>query len=449
MSDARIRALAGIVGPEHVLVDADLRAGYEVDWTGRFRNEALAVVRPGSVEEVATLVTWAAAAGVGIVPQGGNTGLVGGSVPGPGHPIVLSLRRLDGLQPVDATAAQVSAGAGVTLATLHRHARESGLAFGVDLAARGSATVGGLIATNAGGVRVLRHGTMRSQVLGVETVLGDGAVVRHMGGLVKDNTGYDLAGLLTGSEGTLGIVTEARLRLVPDPPDRLVLFVACASVDDALALSAAARARVDGLDALEALIAPCLTLLTDGLGLAVPFGTEPPCALLVEWAGWGEPPSALTELLADREAVAAADPAGRARLWRLREGMAEAIATLGVPHKLDVTLPLARLAAFAGTVEEAVHAVAPGARVLQFGHLGDGNLHVNVLGVAVDDDAVDEAVLRLVAELGGSISAEHGIGRAKARWLHLCRTPPEIAAFRAIKAALDPAGVLNPGVLVP
>ncbi|HEX9260784.1 MAG TPA: FAD-binding oxidoreductase, partial [Acidimicrobiales bacterium] len=439
-----------IVGREHVLVDADIRAGYEVDWTGRFRGEALAVARPGSLDEVVAVVSWCARERVGIVPQGGNTGLVGGSVPGAGEPpVVLSLRRLDHIEPVDTAAAQVTAGAGVTLAALHEHARTVGLAFGVDLAARDSATVGGLVATNAGGVRVLRHGTMRTQVLGVEAVLGDGSVVRHLGGLVKDNTGYDLAGLLVGSEGTLGIVTAARLRLVPDPPDRLVVLVACPSVADAVALSAALRARLDGLEALEAVMAPCLSVAAERLGLAAAFDPEPECTLLVEWGGWGEPSAALMDLVGEREAVAAADVAGRARLWHLRERMTEAIATLGIPHKLDVTLPLARLADFCEAVSPAVRSVAADAHVLLFGHLGDGNLHVNVIGPDPADDATDDVVLRLVAELGGSISAEHGIGRAKTRWLRLCRSDAEIAAFRAVKAALDPVGILNPGVLLP
>ncbi len=442
--------LTALVGADHVVVDADVRASYEVDWTGRFRGQAAAVVRPGSVEEVAAVVGWCAERGVAIVPQGGNTGLVAGGVPtGAGDgAVVLSTRRLDRLEPVDGLAGQVTTGAGVTLAALHQHAGAAGWAFGVDLGARDTATIGGMVATNAGGIRVLRHGTMRTQVLGLEAVLGTGAVVRHLGGLVKDNTGYDLAGLLVGSEGTLGVVTAARLRLVPFLPDRVVVLAAIPTVAEAMAVVADLRASVDGLDAIEALLGDGLELVCEQLGLARPFDADAGVALLAEWAGHGEPPAAFAKALAPYVSAAAADAAGRARLWRYREEFATAIARLGVPHKLDVTLPAAALAAFVEALPGVVTDAAPGARLHLFGHLGDGNLHVNVTGVDPDDEAVDGAVLRLVADRGGSISAEHGVGRAKAPWLHLSRSPAERAAFAAIKRALDPAGILNPGVVL-
>jgi FAD/FMN-containing dehydrogenase len=441
--------MAAIVGADHVLTDPDVVAAFEVDWTGRFRGRAAAVVRPGNVDEVAALVQWCAEHSVAIVAQGGNTGLVGGSVPvgAARDAIVLSTARLAELAPVDTLAAQVTAGAGVTLGRLHAHARAAGLAFGVDLAARDSATVGGMTATNAGGVRVVRHGTMRAQVLGVEAVLGNGAIVRHLDGLVKDNTGYDLTGLLVGSEGTLGIITAARLRLVSDPPDRLVVLVGLSSMAEAVALTAALRAAVDGLDAIEAVAGDGVRLVGEHFDLPPPLPTASAVVLLVEWAGRGEPPVSLVELLESYPTVAAADPHGRARLWRYREAMSEAVARVGVPHKLDVTLPSATLAAFADAVGDAVARAARDAHTYLFGHLGDGNLHVNVVGPDPDDDAVDDAVLRLVADHGGSISAEHGIGRAKAPWLGLSRSPEEQAAFRAIKRALDPAGILNPGVI--
>ncbi len=444
--DPDVRSLAAIVGSDHVLTEPDLRAGYEVDWTGRFRGEAGAVVRPGSSAEVAAVLAWCHQHRVAVVPQGGNTGLVGGAVPAAGG-IVLALGRLSAVGDVDRVAGQVTAGAGVTLAALHAAVAGSGWAFGVDLGARESATVGGMIATNAGGIRVLRHGGMRQQVLGVEAVLADGRVVAHLGGLVKDNTGYDLAGLLTGSEGTLAVVTAARLRLVPDVPDRVVALVGLDTVDDALALAAALRARLDGLDALEAVFAPGLALAEAQLRLASPFAPEPAVTMLVEWAGHGDPPAQLGYRLGARPQAVAADAAGRERLWALRERQAEAIACVGIPHKLDVTLPLARLAGFVAEVRSL--ASTSGWTAHLFGHLGDGNLHVNVTGPAPDDDRVDDAVLRVVAEHGGSISAEHGIGRAKTRWLHLVRSDAEIAAFRAIKSALDPRGILNPGVLLP
>jgi FAD/FMN-containing dehydrogenase len=444
------RDLTAIVGASYVVDDPDIRAGYEVDWTGRFRGSAAAVVRPGSVTEVAAVVAWCAAHGVALVPQGGNTGLVGGGVPygaGAGA-VVLSLRRLDRLDPVDVLAGQVTGGAGIALARLHAHAGEAGWAFGVDLGARDTATIGGMIATNAGGVRVLRHGSMRAQVLGVEAVLGDGSVVRHLGGLVKDNTGYDLTGLLVGSEGTLGVVTAARLRLVPLLADRVVVLAAVPTLAEAMALVAELRATVDGLDAVEAILGDGLDLVCDRLALPRPFEEQADVALLVEWAGHGEPPASFATALAQVPSAAASDSAGRARLWRYREEVAAAIALVGVPHKLDVTLPAASLAAFVEAVTAVVRGAAPAGRLHLFGHLGDGNLHVNVTGVDPDDKAVDEAVLTLVADYGGSISAEHGVGRAKAPWLHLSRMPEEIAAFGAIKRALDPAGILNPGVIM-
>jgi FAD/FMN-containing dehydrogenase len=444
--------LARIVGPSNVLTDADVRAGYETDWTRRFRGCASAVVRPTTTEQTAAVVAWCSERGLAVVPQGGNTGLVAGGVPcglSEGA-VVLSLQRLQRLDAVDPLAAQVTAGAGVPLAVLQAHAGATGLDFGVDLAARDTATVGGMVATNAGGVRVLRHGAMRAQVVGVEAVFADGSVVSRLQGLVKDNTGYDLTGLLVGSEGTLGIVTAARLRLVPRLPDRLVVLVAIGSVEEALGVTARLRSSVDGLDAVEAVFGDGLSLVQRQLGLPSPFTAsvdEAAVVLLVEWAGRGEPPAALLDVLDPYPSAAATEPAARAALWAYREGMADAIARVGIPHKLDVTLAPGRLAEFIRSVPDTIESVAPGAKAHLFGHLGDGNIHVNVTGAPVDDDSLDDAVLRLVAELGGSISAEHGIGRAKARWLHLTRSPEEIRAFRAIKTALDPNGILNPGVL--
>lgn len=440
--------LRAVVGTQHVLVDADVRRSYELDWTGRFSGSAVAVVRPGSVGEVAAVVSWCDEHGVAVVPQGGNTGLVAGAVP-PSGSVVLSLVRLRDLGLVDGAAGQVTVGAGVTLGALQQHVGGSGWAFGVDLSPRDSCTIGGMVATNAGGMRVLRHGTMRAQVLGVEAVLADGSVVRHLGGLVKDNTGYDLAGLLCGSEGTLAVVTAARLRLVPDPPDRLVALVALPDVEAATTLGALVRRTVDGLDALEVIARRGLATVCDAFGLAAPFAEHPEVALLVEWAGQGTPPDALGAALADLSVVAADDDAGRAALWRYREDLPSAIQRAGVPHKLDITVPFGALATFADEVAATVATVAPQATVHLFGHLGDGNLHVNVTGVAVDDDRLDDAVLHLVARHGGSVSAEHGIGRAKVRWLGLSRSPAEIAAMRAVKHALDPNITLNPGVLLP
>jgi FAD/FMN-containing dehydrogenase len=387
------------------------------------------------------------------VPQGGNTGLVGGGVPLHGE-VVLSLGRLDHLGEVDAAASQVTASAGVTLARLRAHAEVAGLAFGVDLAPRDSCTVGGMIATNAGGIHVVRYGTMRAQVAGIEAVLGDGSVVSHLAGLAKDNTGYDLAGLLTGSEGTLAIVTAARLRLVPRLEHRVTAGLGLAGVAEAVAAVALLRARLDGLEAVELVLADGVRLVADQVGLRPPDALRAPAALIVEVGGHDDPVEELATVVAElelvTEPVVAVTPDQRRRLWEVRESFAEAINRLGPPVKLDVSVPLSRMAAFVVALADVVPAPLG---VVVFGHLGDGNLHVNVTGVEPGDDTlattVERSVLEAVVAEGGSISAEHGIGTAKAAYLHLCRSPAEIAAFRAVKSALDPCGILNPHVLLP
>lgn len=444
-------ALAELVGPAHVLTDPDLRASAEVDWTGRWRGSCRAVVRPGSTTEVAAVVRACAMAGAPIVPQGGNTGLVGGSVPvGVPGAVVLSSRRLTALSPVDA-AGTVVAGAGATLAAVQAHARAAGWEFGLDFASRDTATVGGAVATDAGGLRVLRWGPARAQVVGVEAVLASGAVLSRVDGPVKDSTGYDLSGLLCGSEGTLGVLTRMRLRLVPPlPAERAVALVGVDAVSAAGALLASARRGLPGLAAAELIGASALSLAV-GLGMPAPLTGAWPAYVLLEVAGAGALDALAGALAADGvgDAVLAGDATGRARLWRYREELATAVAAAGVPVKLDVSLPAPALAAVWDALPTTVSAVAPGAQVVLFGHLAEANLHVNVLAVPPDREAVvTDSVLRLVAAAGGSISAEHGIGRAKARWLGLTRSEAEVAAMRAVKAALDPAGLLNPGVLL-
>jgi FAD/FMN-containing dehydrogenase len=446
-----IERLREIAGPE-LIVDPDVIASYTTDWTRRFVGQTSAVVRPVSTEAVAAVITTCRELGVAVVPQGGNTGLVGGGVPLRGE-VVLSLANLAALEPVDAMAGQVTAGGGVTLSAVHRAARDAGWAYGVDLASRDSATVGGTVATNAGGVHVLRYGGTRSQVLGVEAVLGTGSVVSHLGGLVKDNTGYDLPGLLCGSEGTLAVVTAARLRLVPAMDQRTVAVLAFATVAHALGASVVLRQALSTLEACELFLSAGLDLVCSVTGLGPPFATPHPVYLLVELADRVDPTDALAAAVDSvpgvQDVVVATDPSRRAGLWRYREAHTEAINTLGPPHKLDVTLPIRALAEFVGAVPGAVRAVAPAAETWLFGHVGDGNIHVNVSGLAPDDDRVDDAVVGMVADAGGSISAEHGIGTAKKRWLHLSRSVAEIKAFRSIKRALDPDGILNPNVLLP
>jgi FAD/FMN-containing dehydrogenase len=445
-------AFAAIVGAANVLTDADARSGYERDWTGRFVGSTPAVVRPRSVDEVVDCVRLCAAEGLAVVPQGGNTGLVGGGVPLAGE-VVLSTRRLDHLSAIDTVAAQVTAGAGVTLGAVQDAARAHGLRYAVDLAARHSATVGGTVATNAGGLHVVRYGATRAQLAGIEAVLGDGSVIRHLGGLAKDNTGYDLAGLLCGSEGTLAVVTAARLRLVPRPAHAVVALVGLPDPSTAVEAVAAWRAVLPDLEAAELFLAAGMNLVCDTVGLRPPFAARPPVYVLVEVAGAEDPTDRLAAALegtgVEHDAVAVAtDERRRAELWRYREEHTTAINTLGPPHKLDVTLPLGALGRFVDEVPGIVAAVAPAARTWLFGHVGDGNVHVNVTGLAPDDDRVDGAVLEAVAGRGGSISAEHGIGTAKRRWLALNRSPAELAAFAALKHALDPAGILNPAVLL-
>jgi FAD/FMN-containing dehydrogenase len=400
---------------------------------------------------VAAVLTACREAGVAVVPQGGNTGLVGGSVPLHGE-VVLSLRRLDDLGEVDPAAAQVTVGAGVTLDRLHTHAAAADLAFGVDLGARESATVGGMIATNAGGLHFLRYGGMRDQVLGLEAVLADGSVVRHLDGLWKDNTGYDWGRLLCGSEGTLAVVTAARLRLVPAESERALALLAFDDVASAVDAVWSLRANVESLSAAELFLGAGLELVCDRLDLPKPFPRVHPAYLLVECAGRHDPTDELAEAvsaLATVLDVAVADRGRYQLLWWYRERHTEAINLLGPPHKLDVTLPAARIAEFVDAVPGVVEAADPSARCWLFGHVADGNIHVNITGPAPDDEATDEAVLARVAALGGSISAEHGIGTAKKAWLHLNRSPAEVRLFRSIKAALDPSGLLNPHVLLP
>jgi FAD/FMN-containing dehydrogenase len=451
MSDLFDR-LAEIVGGAHVLVDPDLRAPYETDWTRRFTGTARCVVRPADTAQVAAVVKACAAAGAPITVQGGNTGLVGGGVPAAGE-VLLSLTRLTDLDPVDDVEAQVTAGAGVTLERLQEHARAAGLDFGVDLAARSAATVGGLVATNAGGIRVLRYGSMRAQVAGLAAVLADGTVVSRLSGLAKDNTGYDLTQLLVGSEGTLGIVTRVRLRLVPLLPARAVALVGLSGTAAALGLLAQARAGLPHLAAAELCFPAGLALVRGYRGLPAPFREDYPAYLVLECAARTDPTDELVEVLggADevQDATVAADPAGRTRLWAYREAHTEAISAAGVPVKLDVSVPLRELPGLVDGLPGAVEAAAPGARLIVFGHLNEGNLHVNVLDAAARGTEVTDAVLRLVAAHRGSISSEHGVGRAKARWLALSRSPEEIATMRRIKMALDPDGTLNPGVLLP
>jgi FAD/FMN-containing dehydrogenase len=438
-------ALARVVGPENVLVDPGLKSSYEHDFTGRFAGESLLVVRPGDATEVATVLGVCAEAGVAVVPQGGHSGLVGGGTPCDGE-VVLSLRRLDRIEELDQDAAQVTVGAGVILEVLQGYLRQRGLDFGVDHAGRGSATVGGMAATNAGGPLALRHGTMRAQIAGLEAVLADGRTVSRLDGLLKDNAGFDLPALLVGSEGTLAVITRLRLRVVPLLPARVVALVAVPDLARGLEILRRLRADAPSLHAVDYFHAHGLARVCERHGLPAPFATDDDVYLVVECAALHDPSRELGAIvdLAEHSAVAS-DAPGRARLWAYRELQNETLTALGVPHKLDVSVPISRLPAFERDVEAAVAGLAPDAELFLYGHLGDGNVHVNVVGPPPDDERVDDAVLGLVARHGGSISAEHGVGLAKTRWLGLSRTSDELAIMRDVKHALDPAGLLNPG----
>jgi FAD/FMN-containing dehydrogenase len=442
LSSVTRTALAGLVGPEHLLT-GDATAGYAVDWTGRFAGHTPAVVRPRDTEQVAAVLAYCTRAGLAVVPQGGNTGLVGGGVPRHDE-VVLSLTRLTGLTPADPDSRQVTAGAGVTLQQVAD--AEPGLDLGIRIASRGTATVGGAVATNAGGLRVLRYGPMRSQLRGVEAVLSDGSVLSHLSGLVKDNTGYDYPGLLAGSEGTLAVITAARLQLVPEPRDLVTALVAADGLAEVHRLARRATAEVPGLLSAEFMTRAGLDVLAEHAGLRPPALPEVPVYLLLEAAGPGALDD-LGELIGEQPAAVAQSTADRERLWAYRERHPEAAGFLGVPIKLDVSAPASAWVELAGTVADAVAAVDPGATVLTYGHVADGNVHVNVVPAAPADGRHEDAVLGLVARLGGSISAEHGIGVLKGRWLGLARSPAEQALMARIRAAFDPAGTLNPGIL--
>ena len=451
-----IGRLRRALGEDRVVTDPDVLAAHGRDATGRFGAPPVALVRPRDTAEVAVVVALARETGTPLVPQGGNTGLVGGGVPR-GREVVVSTARLGPADlVVDADAGTVTAGAGATLAAVQAAASAAGWRYPVDLAARDTATIAGTIATNAGGHHVLAHGMTRHHLRGVEAVLGTGDVISHLRGLVKDNTGFDLAGLLCGSEGSLGIVTAACLGLVPAPAATAVALVGCPDLDAAVRLTAAARLALTDLEAAEVVLADGATLVEAQTGISLALDPVPPVTLLLEVAGATGAGERLARFLAGQDDLGdtalAEDRAGRVALWRVREEQNPAVTRVGPAVKYDVTLPLAGLGEAVAEIRGRVAGLGPDARLWVFGHVGDGNLHLNLTGLDVEDpDLVrraDDAVLGLVAERGGSISAEHGIGVAKRAHLHLARSPAELWAFRAIKAALDPDGILNPGVLV-
>ena len=458
MADHLAARLRGILGPEAVVDDPELLVAYETDWMGRRPGRARLATRPASTDEVVQVVDACRAAGAAVVPQGGNTGLVGGGVPRGGE-VVLSTRRLDWVGEADALTATVAAGAGAPLATVRDAARRAGFDLGVDLGARDSATVGGMAATNAGGLRVIRHGHMRAHLAGLEAVTAQGRVIRRMAGLVKDTAGYDLTALLCGSEGTLAVITAVLLRLVPAPAARVTAVAGVPSLGRAMEVLAELRRRLPELEAAEVVTADGVALVTELFGVRSAVDPSWPCQLLVEVAGPEE--AALLDRLAgaleaaglggaDGDTAVATDAGGRAALWEVRERHSEVVVRIGLPHKLDVSLPLGRLARFEAEVRARLAAAVPGATLVLFGHAGDGGLHVNVATPGGEPDPaekIEEVVFELVGAMGGSVSGEHGIGTDKVRWVGLTRSRAELEAMRAVKDALDPDGLLNPGVL--
>jgi len=456
--------LEDALGRRRVLTDPEVCAGYTRDWTGRYVGSAAAVVRPERVEQVQAVVEVAARHGAALICQGGNTGLVGGSVPRPAGAldqpqIVCGMSGMCAVEDVDPAGRLLCAGAGVTLSAAQAAAGRAGFHLGIDLSSRGSATLGGMAATNAGGMQMLRFGGMRARVAGIEAVLADGSIVSRLSGLAKDNVGWDPAALFVGSEGTLAVITRVMVRLEPLPAHRVTALVALASVDAALELLAGPVAALPSLEAAELTLEDGMRLVAGEFDLPPPVGLESGAAgrggrawLTLEAAGPYDPTAELAAAV-DHPfvlgAAVASDANGRARLWAYRERHTEAVSRLGVPHKLDVSVTRSRLGELVGLLPERVAAAAPGARLVMWGHAADGNVHVNVVGPPPDDDGVDDAVLRLVAELGGSISAEHGVGVARRRWLRLVRSEGDLQLMARVKAALDPGGMLNPGVLEP
>jgi FAD/FMN-containing dehydrogenase len=444
--------LTDVVGPRFVRTDPAALAGHVQDWTGRFRGSAAAAIAPADTAQVAAVLARCKQAGISVVPQGGNTGLVAGGVPDGG--VVLDLRRLNSVR-LDSDLAQVTAGAGVTIADLAAHATRHGLRYAVDLASRSSATVGGTIATNAGGLRAGRLGDTRAQILGLEMVLADGQVLSRLDGPLRDNTGYWLPGIVCGSEGTLAVVTAARLRLLAAPLGQAVALLTFADLEAAVAAATVLR-REQACEAVELLLPSGIDLVCDRMELAKPFPDRFGAAILTEFTARDDASDAqaaleygVGRLFGVLDGAVGIDPPGCRRLWAYRELHTEAISRVGSAHKLDVALPLGRLAGFVDDLQRTLRDRWPHTQLWLFGHVGDGNVHVNITGAAPDDHDLDDAVLTLVAANGGSISAEHGIGRAKRRWLPLVRTPAELELWRALKNTFDPTGVLNPGVLVP
>jgi FAD/FMN-containing dehydrogenase len=448
MTPSVLQQVSSLVGSNHVSTDPDVLAGRSVDHTGRYRGRASALVRPGSADEVAEVLRLCRDDGTHVTVQGGRTSLVAGTVP-EHDDILLSTERLCAISEVDTTELRIEAGAGATLAAVQRAAAGAGLVFGVDLAARDTATVGGMASTNAGGLRTVRYGNMGSQVIGLDVALPDGSVVRRHSRVRADNTGYDLPALFVGAEGTLGVITALDLRLHPDPAHRVT---AVCGFDDLGALVDAGRLfrDMDGIAALELVDGKASALADEHLGVAPPVRAD--WLLLVELASDHDQTERLADALdgvrtSDEPAVGI-DLAAQQRLWRVRESLAEVVGLFGPPLKFDVSLPLSVVDVFARDATALVQRHAPGAIGVLFGHIGEGNLHLNVLRCSDEQERDLYAVMmELIAESGGNVSSEHGVGSRKRRYVGMSRGDADVAAMRTLKTAFDPTGYLNAAVL--
>ena len=465
---ALIDTLRSLIGATHVITEGDMTA-WEQDWRRRVRGKALAVVRPANTQEVAAVVKACATAGTSIVPQGGNTGLAVGSTPdGSGRQIVLSLSRMNTVRSIDTDNLTMTVDAGCILQNLQEVAHNAGVLFPLSLAAEGSCTIGGNLGTNAGGTQVVRYGNTRELCLGLEVVTPQGDVWDGLKGLRKDNTGYDLRDLFIGSEGTLGVITGATLKLYPQPAAKLTAWAAVPSMEHAVALLGMAHKQLGaGLTGFEVMGQFALSLVGKHMPqLRVPFlgdDNAPWCVLLENSDSESEEHArtrfeALLETAFEAgcviDAVVAENLTQAKDLWHIRESIPLAQAEEGLNIKNDISIPISRIPAFVAHTDALLRRELAGVRLVNFGHLGDGNLHYNVQAPAEGDPKAflrdheaqaNHLVYEAVAEFGGSFSAEHGIGSLKADKLEKYQSPVALTMMRAIKQALDPQGIMNPG----
>ncbi len=460
---------ATLLGSKGVITNADDIAPWLTDWRGRFTGKSAAILAPLDTKEVAAIVRLAAQHKVPLVPQGGNTGMCAGATPpADGSALILSLRRMNAVRSVDPEARLAIAEAGVVLETLHRRVAENAMRFPLTLGAKGSATIGGLCSTNAGGTQVLRFGTMRALVAGVEAVLPDGSIHDGLGALKKDNRGYNLDQLLLGAEGTLGIITAAALRLVPAIARRTVAWVGTDDPDKALSLLRFLEARTDNVEGFELVPGDSLGLVLRHIpDTRAPLGEAHDWNVLVE-ATSDDPQQPLDAQIAAlldgameigliADATIAANDTQAEALWKLRDSISEAERAEGQTLAHDISVPVEAMPGFIRDASRKLEHAFPGAIASAFGHLGDGNVHFHVrAGIRGGPDWYDvegQVITRLVDDLvtaaGGSISAEHGIGQMKRAELERLAPPGRVQALRAIKQGLDPDGLMNPGKLVP